>query len=107
MLRSAEASGTPRLHSRQTLMSPQRSYIPWAATGDAQMNGLVRQALARMGLLGSVGGPWKSSVVTGMRTTAATVVPLVIGQLAGDTAFGMLAGIGGLNVSLSDSGGPY
>jgi uncharacterized membrane protein YccC len=60
-----------------------------------------------MGMLGFMGGPWKSSVATGMRTTAATVVPLVIGQLAGDTALGMLAGIGGLNVSLSDIGGPY
>jgi uncharacterized membrane protein YccC len=71
------------------------------------MKGFVRQALARMGILGFMGGPWKSSVATGMRTTAATVVPLVIGQLSGDTALGMLAGIGGLNVSLSDIGGPY
>jgi uncharacterized membrane protein YccC len=81
--------------------------MAWAVIGDARMKGFVRQALARMGMLGFMGGPWKSSVVTGMRTTAATVVPLVIGQLAGDTALAMMVGIGGLNVSLSDIGGPY
>jgi uncharacterized membrane protein YccC len=102
-----EASGAPPLHSRQTLMSPRRSHIPQAAIGDTPMKGFVRQALARMGILGFMGGPWKSSVVTGMRTTAATLVPLVIGQLAGDTTLAMMVGIGGLNVSLSDIGGPY
>ena len=52
------------------------------------------------------GRPWKSSVATGVRTTAAVLVPLVIGQLAGDTALAMMVGIGGLNVSLADIGGP-
>lgn len=54
-----------------------------------------------------MGGPWKSSVATGVRTTAAVLVPLVIGQLAGDTTLAMMVGIGGLNVSLADIGGPY
>jgi len=71
------------------------------------MKGSVSQALALMGMAGSMGGPWKSSVATGVRTTAAVVVPLVIGQLAGDTALAMMVGIGGLNVSLADIGGPY
>ena len=71
------------------------------------MKGFVSQALALMGMMGSMGGPWKSSVATGVRTTAAVLVPLVIGQLAGDTALAMMVGIGGLNVSLADIGGPY
>lgn len=71
------------------------------------MKGFVSQALALIGMAGSMGGPWKSSVATGVRTTAAVVVPLVIGQLAGDTALAMMVGIGGLNVSLADIGGPY
>jgi uncharacterized membrane protein YccC len=71
------------------------------------MKGIVSQALALMGMMGSVGGPWKSSVATGVRTTTAVVVPLVIGQLSGDTALTMMVGIGGLNVSLADIGGPY
>jgi uncharacterized membrane protein YccC len=58
-------------------------------------------------MAGSMGGPWKSSVVTGIRTTAAVVVPLAIGQLAGDAELAMMVGIGGLNVSLADIGGPY
>ena len=60
-----------------------------------------------MGMLGSMGAPWKSSVATGARTTAAVMVPLVIGQFAGDMALAMIVGIGGLNVSLADIGGPY
>jgi uncharacterized membrane protein YccC len=95
------------LYSRQTLTSPRRSHILQAAIGDAQMNGFVSQALALMGMAGSMGGPWKSSVATGVRTTAAVLVPLVIGQLAGDTALALMVGIGGLNVSLADIGGPY
>jgi uncharacterized membrane protein YccC len=71
------------------------------------MKGFVSQALALMGMMGSMGGPWKSSVATGVRTTAAVLVPLVIGQLAGDTTLAMMLGIGGLNVSLADIGGPY
>jgi hypothetical protein len=35
------------------------------------------------------------------------LVPLAIGELAGHTALAMMVGIGGLNVSLSDIGGPY
>jgi uncharacterized membrane protein YccC len=54
------------------------------------MKGFVSQVLALLGMAGSMGGPWKSSVATGVRTTAAVVVPLVIGQLAGDTALAML-----------------
>jgi uncharacterized membrane protein YccC len=60
-----------------------------------------------MGMMGSMGAPWKSSAATGVRTTAAVLVPLVVGQLAGDTALAMMVGIGGLNVSLADIGGPY
>ena len=71
------------------------------------MTGFVSQVLAFMGMAGSMGGPWKSSILTGVRTTAAVVVPLVIGQLAGDAALAMMVGIGGLNVSLADIGGPY
>jgi hypothetical protein len=50
------------------------------------MKGFVSQALALIGMMGSMGGPWKLSVATGVRTTATVLVPLVIGQLAGDTA---------------------
>src|SRR5919109_1963222 len=103
----AEATGAPGLHSRQILTLPRRSHTPWAAIGDAQMKGFVRQALARMGIPGFMGGPWKSSVATGVRTTAATAVPLVVGQLVGDTTLAMMVAVGGLNVSLSDIGGPY
>jgi uncharacterized membrane protein YccC len=71
------------------------------------MTGFVSQVLALMGMMTSMGGPWKSSIATGVRTTAAVVVPLVIGQLAGDAALAMMVGIGGLNVSLADIGGPY
>ena len=71
------------------------------------MKEFVSQALARMGMMGSMGGPWKLSVATGVRTTAAVLVPVVIGQLAGDMALAMIVGIGGLNVSLADIGGPY
>jgi uncharacterized membrane protein YccC len=71
------------------------------------MTRFVSQALALMGMMGSMGAPSKSSVATGVRTTAAVMVPLVIGQIAGDVAFAMIVGIGGLNVSLADIGGPY
>jgi uncharacterized membrane protein YccC len=71
------------------------------------MKGFVSQALALMGMVGSMSGPWKSSIATGVRTTAAVLVPLVIGQLSGETALTMMVGIGGLNVSLADIGGPY
>ena len=105
--RPAEASGVPRLDSRQTLTSLRRSQIPQAATGDAQMTGFVSQVLALLGMMASRGAPWKPSVAAGVRTTAAVMVPLVIGQLAGNTALAMIVGIGGLNVSLADIGGPY
>jgi uncharacterized membrane protein YccC len=52
-------------------------------------------------------GPWKLSVAAGVRTTTATLVPLVLGQVVGQPAAGLMVGIGGLNVSLSDIGGPY
>jgi uncharacterized membrane protein YccC len=97
----------PRLDSRHTLTSLRRSELPQAATGDAQMTGFVSQALALISMVASVGAPWKSSVATGVRTTAAVLVPLAIGQLAGDPALAMIVGIGGLNVSLTDIGGPY
>jgi len=71
------------------------------------MKGFVSQALALMGIVGFMDGAWKSSVAAGVRTTAAVLVPLVIGQLTGHTAPAMMVGIGGLNVSLSDIGGPY
>ena len=48
-LRLAEASGMPRLYSRQTLTSPRRSHIPQAATGDAQMIGLSVKRLLSWG----------------------------------------------------------
>jgi uncharacterized membrane protein YccC len=97
----------PRLDSRQTLTSLRRSETPQAATGDAQMTGFVSQALALIRMVASVGAPWKSSVATGVRTTAAVIVPLAIGQLAGDTALAIVVGMGGLMVSLADIGGPY
>jgi uncharacterized membrane protein YccC len=71
------------------------------------MKEFVGKALSRMAMVFSMGGPWKVSVATGVRTTAATLVPLVVGQLAGDAAVGLMVGTGGLNVSLSDIGGPY
>jgi uncharacterized membrane protein YccC len=69
--------------------------------------GLVSQALALMRMIGATGAPWKPSVATGVRTTAAVMTPLIIGQLTGDTALALMVGIGGLNVSLADIGGPY
>ncbi len=71
------------------------------------MKKFVSKALALMTMVGGTGVPWKLSVATGVRTTAATVAPLVVGQLVGHPAIGLIAGIGGLNVSLSDIGGPY
>ncbi len=68
---------------------------------------LVSQAHALMGMIGATGGPWRSSVATGMRTTAAVLVPVIIGQLTDDRSLAMMVGIGGLNVSLADIGGPY
>jgi uncharacterized membrane protein YccC len=71
------------------------------------MTGLVDKARSPIGLVRSIGAPGKLSVVTGVRTTAAVLVPLIIGQLAGHSAIGLMAGVGGLNVSLADVGGPY
>jgi uncharacterized membrane protein YccC len=71
------------------------------------MKEFVSQAFALMGIVGFMGVRWKLSVAAGVRTTAAVLVPLVIGQLSGHMALAMMVGIGGLNVSLADIGGPY
>jgi mono/diheme cytochrome c family protein len=71
------------------------------------MRHFVGQAPTLLAMVGAMGGPWQLSLMTGGRTTAAVLVPLIIGQLVGDAAGAMMVGIGGLNVSLSDIGGPY
>jgi uncharacterized membrane protein YccC len=71
------------------------------------MKKFASKALALMTMVGGTGVPWKLSVATGVRTTAATVAPLVVGQLVGHPAIGLIASVGGLNVALSDIGGSY
>jgi uncharacterized membrane protein YccC len=71
------------------------------------MTGFVDQARALVGLVYAWRAPGQLSVMTGVRTTAAVLVPLIVGQLANHPAIGLMAGVGGLNVSLADIGGPY
>ena len=60
-----------------------------------------------MAIVRSISGQWQFSVAAGVRTTTATLVPLVLGQVLGHPAAGLMVGSGGFNVSLSDIGGPY
>jgi FUSC-like inner membrane protein yccS len=95
------------LYSQCLRTSPLRSRLPRTVISDAQMKGFVSKALTLMTMVGSTSVPWKLSMATGVRTTVGAIVPLVIWQLAGNAAAGMIVGIGGLIVSLSDIGGPY
>jgi uncharacterized membrane protein YccC len=63
--------------------------------------------LSSIAILRSISGPWQFSVAAGVRTTTATLVPLVLGQVLGQPAAGLMVSMGGLNVSLSDIGDLY
>jgi uncharacterized membrane protein YccC len=72
------------------------------------MHKMVGYMLSSIAIVRSISGPWQFSVAAGVRTTTATLVPLVLGQVLGHPAVGlMMSSIGGLNVSLSDIGGSY
>jgi hypothetical protein len=71
------------------------------------MTGLVDKGRSLLGLVRSMSAPEKLSVLTGVRTTAALLAPLIAGQLAGHPAVGLMAAVAGLIVSLADIGGPY
>ena len=71
------------------------------------MRKIVGDRLSSIAIVRSISGPWQFSVAAGVRTTTATLVPLVLGQVLGHPAAGLMVGSGGLYVSLSDIGGPY
>jgi uncharacterized membrane protein YccC len=71
------------------------------------MSAFVNKACALVGLVHALRAPGQLSIATGVRTTTAVLVPLIIGQLANHPAISLMAGVGGLNVSLADIGGPY
>src|SRR5262245_13551334 len=71
------------------------------------MTGLFNKGRSLVGLVCSMSAPGKLSALTGVRTTAALLAPLLAGQLAAHPAVGLMAAVGGMIVSLADIGGPY
>src|SRR5829696_3230827 len=51
--------------------------------------------------------PGQPALVLGLRAAIGIFIPIVVAQLAGNLAFGLLVAMGALNALMADVGGPY